>query len=199
MLHQREVTWAVGAIVVVGAGFWFYNRSGSLKEERAERAYYTAQQSVQSGNYPAAESELSKMAARYEGTRGGIQGRLALAQILFDQGKYQQGINELKADKGALESKDFGSAAHMILAAGYEQLKGYKAAADEYDAAAKAARFDQDRQRYRLYSAHARLMAGDTAAAKRIYTELGADSKGVVAGEARVRLGELTPALAPKS
>lgn len=199
MLHQRETTWGILAVAAVIAGAWFYNRSHNLKEERGERAYYTAQQSVQSGNYQLAESDLRKMAQRYEGTRAGTQGRLALTQVLFEQGKYQQGINELKGDKAALESKDFGASAHVMLAAGYEQLKQYKGAADEYEAAAKAARFDADRQRYTLYSAHARLMAGDTASAKRIYTDLGKDSKGVVAGEARVRLGELAAAVAPKS
>jgi predicted negative regulator of RcsB-dependent stress response len=198
MLHQREATWGILAVAAVLAGVWFYNRSNNLKEERAERAYFAAQQSVQSRNYPLAESDLRKMAQRYGGTRAGAQGRIALAQVLFEQGKYQEGINELKGDKTTLESKDFGAPAHMMLAAGYEQLKQYNGAADEYQAAAKAARFDADRQRYTLNSAYARLMAGDTASAKRIYTDLGKDSKGVVAGEARVRLGELTAA-APKS
>jgi predicted negative regulator of RcsB-dependent stress response len=198
-LHQREASWAVLGVAVVLGGLWFYNRSRNLKEERAERAYFAAQPAAQSGNYQLAESDLRKMAQRYQGTRAGTQGRIRLAQVLFEQGKYQQGINELKADKAALESKDFAAPVHVVLAAGYEQLKQYKGAADEYGAAAKAARFDTDRQRYTLYSAHARLMSGDTAAAKRLYSELGADSKGVVAGEARVRLGELTPTAVPKS
>jgi hypothetical protein len=41
--------------------------------------------------------------------------------------------------------------------------------------------------------------AGNKAKAKEILTELGADSKGAVAGEARVRLGELTATAEPQS
>ncbi len=164
-----------------------------------ERAYYAAEQSIVSGNLQLAESDLKKMAQRYAGTSAGIEGRIALAQVLYDQGKHQEGVNELKGDEKALKSKDFGASAHVVLAAGYEQLKQFSDAAREYEAAAKSARFDADRQRYSLYSARAHLMAGDTATARRIWTQLGSDSKGVVAGEARVRLGEFTAALAPKS
>jgi hypothetical protein len=48
-------------------------------------------------------------------------------------------------------------------------------------------------------AAQAYLNGGNKAKAKEIWTALGADSKGVVAGEARVRLGELEAAPAPQS
>jgi hypothetical protein len=48
-------------------------------------------------------------------------------------------------------------------------------------------------------AANAYLNGGDTAKAKQIWTDLGADSKGVVAGEARVRLGEISATPQPRS
>src|SRR5215217_4320347 len=199
-LHSREVMWGGLAVVALAAGGWFYNRSRDLKAERAERAYYQAQRSVTAGNMPLAESDLKKMIQRYDGTQAATQARLQLAQIMYDQGKVQQGIDELKSVEDKVgSSKDFGSAVHIMMAAGYEQLKNYNAAADQYEKAAKVARFDADRQRHQAQAAMTYLQAGNKEKAKQIWTDLGADSKGAVAGEARVRLGELTAAPAPKS
>ncbi len=195
-LHSREVTWASVAVIALAAGGWFYNRSQELKSERAEKAYFAAQRSVVSGNLPLAESDLRKMVQRYDGTSAATEGRLALAQILYEEGKYQAGIDALKE---AGKAGDFASAVHMVMAGGYDQLKKYKEAGAEYEAAAKAARFDADRQREQSLAAKAYLNGGDSAKAKAIWTELGADSKGTVAGEARVRLGEMAATPESKS
>lgn len=199
-LNDKKVVWTSIALIVVVAAGWFYNRSQELKAERAERAYFAAQRSVMAGNLPLAESDLKKMIGRYDGTRGAMQGRLVLAQVLYEQGKFQDGVNELlKAQEEMAGTEEFGSSVHLMLAGGYEQLKKYSEAAAQYGQAAKAARFDQDRQRYESFAARAYLTAGDTAKAKALWTVLGADSKGTMAGEARVRLGELTAQPAPKS
>ena len=191
-MYSKQAAWAAVGIVVLAAGGWFYIRSQDLKAERAEKAYYEAQRSVLSGNLPLAETDLKKMVTRYDGTRPAMQGRLLLAQVMFDQGKFQQGVDELKqAEDDIGGSKEFGSSVHMVLAGGLEQLKKYKEAAAQYEAAAKAARFDPDRERYETLAARAYLTGGDTAKARELWTKLGADSKGTVAGEARVRLGEL--------
>jgi predicted negative regulator of RcsB-dependent stress response len=194
-LHSRKVGYAALGIVVLAAGGWFYNRSQELKAERAERAYFQAQQSVMSGNLPLAESDLRKMIARYESTPAGMQARIVLAQVLYDQGKVQEGVNELtKAEDKIGGSKQFGSSVHLVLAGGLEQLKKHKEAGAQYEKAAAAARFDPDRERYEALAARAYLTGGDTAKARELWTKLGADSKGTVAGEARVRLGELDAA-----
>jgi len=144
---------------------------------------------------PRAESYCMKMIRRDGGTASAIQARLVLAQILYDQKKYQQGVDELKrAEDEISKSREFGPSVHLVMAAGLEQLKKYRDAAQEYEKAAKRAQFDSDRQRYESMAARAYLTAGDTAKAKAMWTVLGADSKGTVAGEARVRLGELTAA-----
>jgi predicted negative regulator of RcsB-dependent stress response len=199
-LHSREVAWAGIAVVVLGAGGWFYTRSRELKAERAEKAYYQAIRSVTAGNLPLAESDLRKMVQRYDGTESAAQARLQLAQILYDQGKYQQGIDELRAAEDKIsKSERYGSGVHLVLAAGLEQMKKFNDAAAQYEKAAKIARFDSDRQRFMSLAAGAYLSAGNKAKAKEIWTELGKDSKGAVAGEARVRLVELTATPQPRS
>ena len=199
-LHSREALWGGIAVVALAGGAWFYNRSKDLKSERAEKAYYQAQRSVNAGNLPLAESDLKKMIQRYDGTHASTLARLQLAQLMYDQGKFQPGIDELKAieDKSGSD-KDYGAAVHLVMAAGYEQLKNYSAAGDQYEKASKTARFDADRQRHLAQAAMCYLQAGNKEKAKQIWTDLGADSKGAVAGEARVRLGELVATPAPKS
>ncbi len=199
-LHSRQVVWGSVAMVAVVAGGWFYNRSRDLKQERAEKAYFAAQRSAVSGNLPLAESDLRKMVSRYDGTPAATEARLSLAQVLYDQGKYQAGVDELKAAEDKIgKTEDFGSSVHAVMAAGYEQLKKFKEAGEQYEKAATAARFEADRQRYQTMAARDYLTGGDLAKAKSIWTVLGSDSKGTVAGEARVRLGEITATAEPKS
>ena len=198
-LHSRQVSWAVIGLVAVVGGGWFYTRSQALKAERADTAYFAAQQSIASGNLPLAESDLKKMITRYPGTPAAMQAELVLAQLLYEEGKYEDGIAELQRAGPKLgSSKDFGSSVHLLLAAGYEQTRKLAQAATEYEEAAKAARFDADRQRYQSFAAEDYLLAGRKDDAKRIWTLLAADSKGTVAGEARMRLGELEATPEPK-
>src|SRR5690349_9345372 len=96
-LHTREAVWAGVVVVALGAGGWFYLRSKELKNSRAEKAYFEAQRSQAAGNLPLAESDLRKMVERYDGTPSAIEGRLQLAQVMYQQGKFQQGIDELKS------------------------------------------------------------------------------------------------------
>ncbi len=199
-LHNKKVAWAgLGLAALIATG-WFYNRSQELKAERAEKAYFAAQRSAVAGNLPLAESDLKKMITRYDGAPAAAQARLVLAQVYYEQGKVQEGVNELlKAEDQLTGSKEFGSSAHLVLAGGYEQLKKFGDAAAQYEKAAASARFDADRQRYESHAARAYLSGGNTAKAKEIWTRLGADSKGTVAGEARVRLGEMLAAAQPRS
>jgi tetratricopeptide (TPR) repeat protein len=199
-LHSREVTWGLLTFVVVVAVGWFYIRSKNLKLERAERAFYAAQQSVASGNMPLAESDLRKLITRYDGTPAAMEAQILLTQLLYEQGKYKEGIASLEKAASKLESSMvFGASGHLLLEAGYEQLKNFARAAKEYEAAAAKARFDADRQRFQASAANDYLLAGNVEAAKRLWTVLAADSKGTVAGEARVRLGELLAKPEPKS
>src|SRR6476661_6935567 len=137
LVHKRELLWALLALAVIVGGFWFYERSQSLKEQRAESAYFQARQSAAAGNLPLAVSDLKKVVARYEGTRAGTQAALSLAQSLYDQKKFKEGIDALKQVE-AKAPDDFRASIHVLEAAGFEELKDFTAAAEQFKLAALA-------------------------------------------------------------
>ena len=190
MLHKRGVTWAVIALAIVVGGYWFYQRSQSIKAQRAETAYFQARQSAAAGDLPKAVSDLQKVVNRYEGTRAGAQAALSLAQALYDQKKFKEGIESLKKAQ-AKAPDEFKAPIHALTASGYEELKDFVAGAQAYNAAAEATRFPRDKAEYRAAAARDFMAAGKTAEAKAIWTELAKDETSPAAAEARVRLGEV--------
>jgi predicted negative regulator of RcsB-dependent stress response len=191
MLHRRALTWAVLALAAIVAGSWFYQRSQAIKAQRAESAYFQARQAAASGNLPLAISDLQKVVTRYEGTRAGTQAAISLAEAQFEQKKFKDGIATLKLVE-AKAPEDFRPSIHVLEAAGYEELKDFVAAAEQYNLAAKATAFPVDRAKYQAAAARDYMAAGKTEEAKRIWTELAKDESKPEAAEARVRLGELT-------
>jgi predicted negative regulator of RcsB-dependent stress response len=191
LLHRREITWALVALAVVLGGIWFYQRSQSIKAQRAESAYFQARQSAAAGNLQLAVSDLRKVVARYEGTRSGTQAALMLAQTLFDQKQFKEGLEVLKkAESSAAD--DFRASIHVLQAAGHEELKDYTAAAEQYKRAAQTTEFPVDKAKYQAAAARDYMAAGKPDLAKAIWTELAKDEAHPEAAEARVRLGELT-------
>lgn len=187
--YKQHIAWIGVAIIVLGAGAWFYARSESLKAQRADAAYMAAVQNVAAGNIPLAESDLKKASARYAGTAGGAESAMALAKIYYEQGKYQLGIDALTtaaSDKGDLQFE-----ARLLRAAGYEGLNQWAKAAQESEQAAKIARFDGDRATANATAARDYQLGGDKAAATRLWKALLEDKTGGFANEAKVRLGEL--------
>jgi tetratricopeptide (TPR) repeat protein len=190
MLHKREVTWAVVALAIIVLGYWYYDRSQTIKGQRAESAYFQARQSAAAGNLPLAVSDLQKVIARYEGTRAGTQAALSLGQTLYDEKKYKEGIAALKKAEAKAPS-DFKPSIHVLEAAGYEELKDFASAAEQYKLAAKETRFPADKAEYQAAAATDYMAAGKTEKAKAIWTQLAKDETGPVAAEAKVRLGEV--------
>jgi tetratricopeptide (TPR) repeat protein len=190
MLHKREVTWAVVALAIIVLGYWYYDRSQTIKGQRAESAYFQARQSAAAGNLPLAVSDLQKVIARYEGTRAGTQAALSLGQTLYDEKKYKEGIAALKKAEAKAPS-DFKPSIYVLQAAGYEELKDFVAAAEQYKLAAKETRFPADKAEYQAAAATDYMAAGKTEEAKAIWTQLAKDETGPVAAEAKVRLGEV--------
>ena len=189
-LHKREVTWGVALVVVIAAGVWFYERSQSIKAQRAETAYYQARQAAASGNLPLAVSDLQKVVTRYDGTRAGSQAALTLAQTFYEQKKYKEGIDALAKAEGNAPG-DFKTSIHVLAAAGYEELKDFVKAAEEYQKAADATRFPAEKAEFKADAARNYTAAGKTDLAKGIWSELAKDETSPLAAEARVRLGEL--------
>jgi tetratricopeptide (TPR) repeat protein len=193
MVHKREVTWGVTALAVVIAGVWFYERSQSIKSQRAETAYFQARQSAAAGNLPLAISDLQKVVNRYEGTQAGTQAALSLAQALYDQKKYKEGIDALKKAESKAPG-DFKASVHVVEAAGYEELKDFTNAGEQYKQAAEATRYPAEKSDYQAAAARSYAAGGKTAEAKAIWTELSKDETSPIAAEARIRLGELEAA-----
>ena len=191
ILHKREVTWGVIALAVIILGLWYYERSQTLRAQRAETQYFQARQAAATGNVLLAASDLQKVATRYEGTRAGTQAALTAAQLMYEQKKYKEGIAAL----GKSEAKapdDFKASIHVLEAGGYEELKDFVSAAAQYKLAATATRFPADKAQYQAAAARDYMAAGKTAEAKAIWTELAKDDTGPMASEAKVRLGEVS-------
>ena len=126
-----------------------------------------------------------------------------IAETLFEQGralmeqkKYAEGIAKLTPLADSLTE---GASAQGLIATGYEEQGKYKEAAEHFMKAADASAFDADKANFKASAARAYMRAGDGAAAKKLWTELAADPNGPAAGEARVRLGELSAAPVAKS
>ena len=192
---QANTRWiAIGAAVVVvaGAGWWVYAQSKVKKEQNAAQALFMARQSMQAGNLVLAQSDLTKLVDRYAGTSAGSEGAMILAQISYDQAKFQEGIALLeKAADGAPEPLEV--QIRSLIADGYLGMKNAPTAAKEFEKAADLSELPLEKATQRARAARAYMVAGDTAKARAIWAELAADLKNPsVAAEAKVRLGEMT-------
>lgn len=196
VLHKQRVLMGIAAIVILFAGAWFYRRSGQIKAERAESAYFQARQAMASGNTPLALTDLRNVTTRYQGTAGAAQAALTIAQILYDQGKFQEGMAELEKVSRS-RPEDLAASVHVMLGAGHEGLGQFDRAAAEYRTAAELTRFPNDAAAFKANAARAFMAGGKPDSAKVIWTALAADPEGAMVSEARVRLGELTATAVP--
>lgn len=190
-LHKTALGWGALALAVIVGGGWFYERSQALKSERADKAYYQARQEAALGNTALATADLKKMADRYAGTVAGAEARIYLAQMYYDQKKFKEGVAELKTAEKSIGSDDFAPSVHVLEANGYEELKDFVNAADQYRQAAELSRFPNDKGRYRAYQARALMSAGKRAEALAIWEDLAKDEGSPFATEAKLRIGEL--------
>jgi predicted negative regulator of RcsB-dependent stress response len=180
-----------GAVVVVGvAGVMFARQSAALRNQRAETAYITAQGTYYSGNPTQAKTELEALVGRYPGTNGGTQGAMLLAQILYSEGKYDEGIKRLTdAQKDA--PKQFGAAIEELIAAGYADSNRPEQAAEHYLQAAAKSPYPAEQDSFRADAARILGMAGKTDRAKALWLELAAKPASPSSTEAKLRLGEM--------
>ncbi len=187
--HKRNLGYVgIGLLVAVG-GAWYYARSSTLKEERATKAYQDAVMVAMQGNSALAQSDLKKMSVRYKGTIGGTEGSMALAKLLYDDGKFQEGIDALKAASAPDDTK---YDVKMLEAAGYEGLNKNEDAAKSYEEASKLARFKADGDMAKASAARAYVNAGKREEASKIWTEIANNPDSPIQMEAKLRLGELT-------
>jgi len=196
--YGRPAFYALLGAALIAGGVVVYNRSKATNAARADQALSEVQRSLGSGNASLAAADLRKLVTRYEGTPSAVQGTMLLAQMLYDQGKPNEGLKLLRDLQGDRAARDYGAAIASLVAAGLEQQGKPAEAAREYERAAAEARFELERANYRADAARAFMVAGNKEAARKIWSELSADPAGPVAAEARVRLGELTATTASR-
>ncbi len=174
------------AVLAVGGVAW--RSSERAKADRAEQAFFQAQGGTQ-GDPAATERALRPLLARYQGTAGGTQAGLLLAQSLYDQGKFQDGLAVLAR---LTPPEQFRDAVRLLTAAGYEgtgrageAARIYIQLADRPDVVARR------RDELRAAAARAYQLSGDRASALRLWKTLAASGTGPTADEARIRVGEL--------
>jgi predicted negative regulator of RcsB-dependent stress response len=188
-LHSSKVVGGMAAVVVLGGAYMAYKAYSAGQAARAERAFFEAQAPLATRDLAGAERTLRQVATRYDGTAGGAQAQLQLAQILFDQGKYQDGLKVL--DDASDAPNALKPAVRVMRAAGEEGVNRPAEAARLYEQAAADEKSESRKAELRANAARAYQQANQLDAARKIWTELAQQDGNPLADEARVRLGEL--------
>src|SRR4051812_15293531 len=144
-INSKAIT--IGAlVVVVAAGIYaFMARSRAIESENAAKALMNAKQSMQSGNLPLAQSDLQKVFSRYGSTSSGVEAAMLLAQMDFDGGKAQDGLNIVQKAEGSRSASSVQSTLLSLEGDGYAQMRKLPDAAKKYEDAAAATTFETER------------------------------------------------------
>ena len=190
--HKQITSW-LGAILIVGAGLFVWTLSTKRwTEEIASRDLQGARFAFENQNYPLAASELAKVIANYSGTNAAAEARILLANSRLLEKQPQQAVTVLK-DFAPGAPQAYRAQAYGLLGAAYENMGKPRDAGEAYENASAAARLDFLKAQMLSDAGRAWTIAGDTtkavAAYRRIVKEFGKEG---IAGEAKVRLGELT-------
>src|SRR6266566_1163567 len=177
--HKQITSW-VGAILVVGAGLFVWTLSTKHRtEEIASRDLQGARFAFENQNYPLAASELAKVIENYSGTSASAEARILLANVRLLEKQPQQAVTVLK---------DFASGAPEAYRA-----QAYGLLGEAYENASSAARLDFLKAQMLSDAGRAWTNAGDTTRAVADYRRIVKEfAKEGIAGEAKLRLGELT-------
>lgn len=186
-LYRRQISITAIIIAAVAGGIFLWQASTARKASQAEKAFYDAV-GLFGRRDPKANAELAKVAQRYDGTPGGAQAALLLAQSEFDAGKYDAGLKALDA---VTKPGVFASGIESMKAAGYEGQEQFDKAAEHYLAAVAKASLTGEKDFLKGEAARALTAAGKKAEAQKLWEELAAKTDSPMSGEARVRLGEL--------
>lgn len=198
-VNSKAITIGALTVAVAAIVYFFIARSRAIESENASKALMNAKQSMSSGNLPLAQSDLQKVFSRYGSTSAGVEAAMLLAQIDYDAGKPQDGLNVLQKALGSRAAATTQSTLLSLEGDGYAQMHKLGDAAKKYEEAAAATNFETERAYLSAKAARTYGDAGDTTKARQIWERLVADPKAkAVVGEARVRLGELTAQVAKK-
>jgi predicted negative regulator of RcsB-dependent stress response len=190
--HKQVATYLVVALVLALGLFVWNLLSAKTAERSAGRQIAQGRLALDSKNYPLAASVLSQVVENFSGTHAAQEASILLAQARLAQGQTQQAIEVLQRS-GPKADKYFRAQTYGLLGAALENALRPKDAAAAYEAAADAALYPFLRAQFLSDAGRAWLTAGDTAKALAAYRTIveKLDSTSV-AGEAKVRVGELT-------
>ncbi len=192
-VNQKAITVGVAAVALAAAAITGYRYMDASNRAKANNELYKATGPMMQGKLPEAQAALAKVAKDFSGTASGSQASLLLAQVLYDQKKYQDGITALEKAKSASGS-DFAASTEALIAVGYESLGKFDQAAEHYGLAASAARFPLDKGSNQANQARSLTAAGKTTEARKLWEELAKHEGLPFAQESQVRLGELAGA-----
>ena len=190
--HRTITSWIIG-IVVVGAGIYIWQLSTNRRlEEVASRDLQGARFAFDNQNYPLAVNELTKVIANYSGTNAAAEAKILMANARMQQNQPQQAVTVLK-DFAPGAPQAYRAQAYGLLGAAYENLGQPRAAAEAYENGSAAARLDFLKAQMLSDAGRAWTTAGETAKAVAAYRRILKEfAKEGIAGEAKVRLGDLT-------
>lgn len=190
--HKQGAAYIAAAVALAAGLYGWSLLSAKTAERSAGRQLEQGRLALDSKNYPLAASVLSQVVENYAGTQAAEEGSILLAQVRLAQGQTEQAIAVLEryAPKAG---KYFAAQAYGLLGGAYENAVRFKDAAPAYQRAADAALYPFLRAQFLSDAGRAWLAAGDTAKAVAAYRTVAEklDSTSS-AGEAKVRLGELT-------
>jgi len=195
----REI--AIGSIIVVavGGGLLLWRLSVNQKNDRAERALTEATNSFYQGNRPLATSRLTALADRYRDTAAGVEGAMVLAQMDFEDGRWNDGLKVLESIKQSAAIQRFRAPVDGLMAGAYADLKKYDDAVKHYQAATDESDYQAMKDIYQADAARILGLAGKKDEARKIWEVLAQRPESPSAAEAKLRLGELEAAVASKN
>ena len=190
--HKHVAAYLAVALGVALALFAWSFLTAKTAERSAGRQIAQGRLALDSKNYPLAASVLSQVVENFSGTHAAQEASILLAQARLAQGQTQQAIDVLQRSAPKAD-KYFRAQSYALLGGAYENALRPKDAATAYEAAAAAALYPFLRAQFLSDAGRAWLAAGDTAKALAAYRTIVAklDST-TTAGEAKVRIGELT-------
>lgn len=191
--HRRLLIVVAGIVVAAILVSWFLVTARTRREAFATRALNQARGIAESGNIPAASTELQKVIDTYRGTEAAIRAEIALNQLRLISGQSELAVVRLREFVASHPESQFLAAGNALLGAALENSNKPAEAGDAYTAASAAALQDYLKADYLVQAARAYALGGkNTEAVAALRTVLDKYSETPAKVEAQVRLSELT-------
>jgi TolA-binding protein len=192
--RRKVLSYALGAVVLIGAIGWLWTVSNRNKQAAASDALDAAQSAFDSGNLPGASAGYQRVIQTYGGTDAAYQAQLGINSVRLASGQAQLAIDELKKFANTGAPSFYVTGAYLLMGDALENLKKYNDAAAAYLKAADVAPEDYRKVEALLAAARAYRLAGKEKEGidvlRRIVSKFPKDTPGVP--EAQVRLAEQT-------